>query len=101
MYYVYTYYASMGAHMKNINLSIDDALLQAGREYARQHNTSFNVLVRRLIEQTVVQRQARWLDDTFSLMDKADVKSGHEKWTRGDLYRVKDTHRYQPVCLFD
>jgi hypothetical protein len=78
----------MEVHMKNITLSIDDALLQAGREYARQHNISFNVLVRRLIEQTVVQRRARWLDDTFRLMDKADVKSGNEKWTRGDLYRV-------------
>ena len=74
--------------MKNITLSIDDDLLQAGREYARQHNISFNALVRRLIEQTVAQRQARWLDDTFRLMDKADVKSGNEKWTRGDLYRV-------------
>ena len=55
--------------MKYITLSIDDALLQAGREYARRHNISFNVLVRRLIEQTVVQRQARWPDDTFRLMD--------------------------------
>lgn len=74
--------------MKNITLSIDDHLLQAGRDYAREHNISFNVLVRRLIEQTVVQKQARWLDDAFALMDKADVKSGNEKWTRGDLYRV-------------
>lgn len=74
--------------MKNITLSIDDHLLQAGRDYAREHNISFNVLVRRLIEQTVVKKQARWLDDAFALMDKADVKSGNEKWTRGDLYRV-------------
>ncbi len=74
--------------MKNITLSIDDFLLQAGREYARQHNISFHVLVRRLIEQTVVKKQSQWLDDTFSLMDKANVKSGNEKWTRGDLYRV-------------
>ena len=78
----------MEAYMKNITLSIDEALLKAGREYATQHNISFNVLVRRLIEQTVLQRQSRWLDDTFRLMDKADVKSGTEKWTRGDLYRV-------------
>ena len=43
--------------MRNITLSIDDDILQAGREYARQHNVSFNVLVRKLIEQTVVQKQ--------------------------------------------
>ena len=74
--------------MKNITLSIDDALLQAGREYARRHIISFNVLVRRLIEQTVVQRQARWPEDTFRLMDKAAAKTGNAKWTRGDIYRV-------------
>jgi len=74
--------------MKNITLSIDESVLQAGREYARQHNISFNVLVRRLIEQTVVQKRGRWLEDTFALMDKADVKSGDEKWSREDLYRV-------------
>lgn len=88
IYRVRTYNVFLEAHMKNITLSIDDNLLQSGREYAREHNISFNVLVRRLIEQTVVQKQARWLDDTFSLMDMADVKSGNEKWTRGDLYRV-------------
>jgi predicted nucleic acid-binding protein len=38
--------------MKNITLSIDDSILQAGREYAHSHNMSFVVLVRRLIEQT-------------------------------------------------
>lgn len=75
-------------HMKNITLSIDEAVLRAGREYARQHNISFNVLVRKLIEQTVVQKQARWLEDTFALMDKANVRSGNEKWSREDLYRV-------------
>lgn len=74
--------------MKNITLSIDESLLQAGREYARQHNMSFNVLVRRLIEQAVVQSHAGWLDDTFALMDKANVSSGKERWTREELYRV-------------
>lgn len=74
--------------MKNITLSIDDEVLLAGREYARQHNMSFNVLVRRLIEQTVVQKQTRWLDDTFSLMDRANVSSSGDYWNREDLYRV-------------
>lgn len=39
--------------MVNITLSMDDDLLKAGREYAKAHDISFNVLVRRLIEQTV------------------------------------------------
>ncbi len=74
--------------MKNITLSIDDDILQAGREYARAHNVSFNVLVRKLIEQTVVLKQSHWLDETFSLMDKANVSSGDQRWTRDELYRV-------------
>ena len=43
--------------MKNITLSIDEDVLQAGRDYARAHNMSFNVLVRKLIEQTVVPQK--------------------------------------------
>ncbi len=74
--------------MKNITLSIDESILQAGREYARSHNMSFNVLVRRLIEQTVVPRKQRWLDDTFSLMDSLNVSSEGTQWTREELYRV-------------
>jgi hypothetical protein len=74
--------------VRNITLSIDEDILQAGREYARQHNVSFNVLVRKLIEQTVVQKRSRWLDDTFTLMDKANVSSTAVRWTREELYRV-------------
>jgi hypothetical protein len=74
--------------MKNITLSIDEDILKVGREYARAHNVSFNVLVRRLIEQTVVHKQSHWLDETFSLMDKANVSSGGKSWTREELHRV-------------
>jgi len=74
--------------MKNITLSIDDEILQAGREYARIHNISFNVLVRKLIEQTVVPQKGQWLEDTFTLMDKLNVSSKNKKWTREELYRV-------------
>jgi len=74
--------------MRNITLSIEDDVLQAGREYARIHNISFNVLVRRLIEQTVVPKKGQWLEDTFTLMDKLNVSSGNQKWTRDELYRV-------------
>ena len=74
--------------MRNITLSIDDEVLKAGREYARIHHMSFNVLVRRLIEQTVVHGKGQWLEDTFSLMDTLTVSSGNRKWTRDELYRV-------------
>lgn len=77
-----------GFTMKNITLSIDEDTLKLGREYARQHNISFNVLVRRLIEQTVKTSSTQWLNDTFSLMDKTNVSSKNQKWKREDLYRV-------------
>ena len=74
--------------MKNITLSIDENLLKAGREYARIHKISFNVMVRRLIEQTVSPKNGIWLDDTFSLMDSAEASSENKHWTSEELYRV-------------
>ena len=74
--------------MKNITLSIDEDLLQKGREYASKHNVSYNVMVRRLVEQTVKTPIDKWLDDTFLLMDTLNVSSEGESWTREDLHRV-------------
>ena len=85
---VYTYTVFKGMPMKNITLSIDEDLLNAGREYAKNHNISFNALVRKLIEQTVTTTNGNWLDDTFALMDAMSVTSGDETWTREELYRV-------------
>jgi hypothetical protein len=73
--------------MKNITLAIDDNLLKLGREYARKHKLSFNMLVRRLIERTVRQSSSNWLDDTYKIMDKAKASSRGQKWTREDLHR--------------
>ena len=74
--------------MKNITLSIDETVLQAGREYAKRHHISFNFLVRKLVEQTVIPYKDNWLHDTFSLMDTLNATSSDEKWTREKLYRV-------------
>lgn len=74
--------------MKNITLSIDDELLQAGRDYARAHDISFNVLVRKLVEQTVMPKQREWLEDCFALMDRTYANSQGSTWTRDELYRV-------------
>lgn len=74
--------------MKNITLSIDEEVLEAGREYARANNISFNAMVRKLIEQTVLPQKDSWLDATFSLMDTVEASSEGKKWTREELYRV-------------
>jgi plasmid stability protein len=74
--------------MRNITLSIDDDLLEKGREYARSHNISLNALVRKLLKQAVVREEGNWLDDMFKLMDRANVSSEGKRWTRDELYRV-------------
>ncbi|MFP3091280.1 hypothetical protein LQZ21_13240 [Treponema sp. TIM-1] len=73
--------------MKNITLAIDEETLTLGRKYAQKNNISFNMLVRKLINETVRMPQKNWLDDTFKLMDQANGNSGGKKWTREELYR--------------
>ena len=73
--------------MKNITLSMDEDIIKLGREYAKRHNISFNVLVRRLIEQTVKNDNTSWLDDTFDFIDRNIDSSNGITWTREELYR--------------
>ena len=73
--------------MKNITLSIDEDLLEKGREYAKSHNLSFNTLVRRLVEQTVKKNTSSWLDETFDYIDKNIDSTQGITWKREDLYR--------------
>ena len=74
--------------MKNITLSLNEDILNAGRSYAKKHNISFNALIRRLLEQTVVKSSTPWIEESFELMDKAKVSSSGRKWTKKELYRV-------------
>jgi hypothetical protein len=73
--------------MKNITLAIDEETLTLGREYAQKNNISFNMLVRKLINETVSGSSKNWLDDTFKLMDQANGDSKGKRWKREDLYR--------------
>lgn len=74
--------------MKNITLAIDEKTINAGRKYARKHNLTLNSLIRKLLEQTAAKPSKNWLEESFTLMDKANAKSNGKKWKRGDLYRV-------------
>ncbi len=83
IYNAHTYHV----FIKNITLSIEDDVLKMGREYARAQNVSFNVLVRKLIEQTVKKNSNSWLDDTFEYSDKNLSSASGITWQREDLYR--------------
>jgi hypothetical protein len=74
--------------VKNITLSIDEDLLEAGREYARKHRISLNALIRRLLAHAVYNSSNQWLSETYELMDSAQANSGGQKSKREDLYRV-------------
>jgi hypothetical protein len=74
--------------MPNITLSIDDDLLEAGRKYAKEHNTSLNALVRELLSKTVTRSSGSRLQEGFRLADKFHFSSGGRKWKREDLYDV-------------
>jgi hypothetical protein len=73
--------------MKNITLAIDDELLEKGREYAREHNISLNVLVRRLLRSAVAGKKDGWLDEMFEIADELGASS-EGPWSRDELYRV-------------
>ncbi|MDR1047967.1 MAG: hypothetical protein LBL64_09335 [Treponema sp.] len=73
--------------MKNITLAIDEEILVLGKEYAKKHNISFNVLVRKSLEKTIKKPSKDWLDDMFKEMDKDNISSNGQKWTRKELYR--------------
>ncbi len=74
--------------MPNITLSIDENLLEAGRRYAQEHNTSLNALVRELLAKTVTRSSTNRLQETFRLADKQHFSSKGKKWKREDLYDV-------------
>ena len=75
--------------MKNITIAIDEKTLAAGREYARQHKTSLNKLIRQLLERAVMrQGAASWTEDFFRLADEAKGNSRGKRWRREDLYDV-------------
>lgn len=74
--------------MKNITLSLDEKLLEAGREYAKAHNTSLNSLIRELLAQAVLPASADWVEEMLHLMNRAKGNSQGKKWTREDIYDV-------------
>ena len=72
--------------MKNITLALDKRTLDAGREYARRHDTTLNALVRDLLERAVVTDREAAVVEMFRLMDQYPGHSGGRRWTREDLY---------------
>jgi len=74
--------------MKNITLSLDDDLLEAGREYAQRHQMTLNGLVRELLVKTVLADRLDTVREMFRLMDVNPGNSRARRWkTRRSLWR--------------
>lgn len=74
--------------MRNVTISLEEKVLEAGRAYAKAHNLTLNSLIRKLLAQTVLPTADNWMDELFELMDQANGNSHGQKWTRGELYDV-------------
>lgn len=74
--------------MANITISINDDLLNAGREYAKAHNTSLNAIIRELLEKKIPGVSGNWFEECVCLMESAQADSKGKKWTRDELYDV-------------
>jgi hypothetical protein len=72
--------------MKNITLALDEETLDAGRAYARRHETTLNALVRELLVKTVVADRQAAVREMFRLMDAHPGDSHGQHWTREELY---------------
>ena len=74
--------------MPNITLSLDEELINAGRRYAQEHNTSLNALIRELLSGKVQCAAGNKMEEMFRLMDLAKGNSKGWKWNREELYDV-------------
>ena len=72
--------------MKNVTLSIPDDLLAKSRQFALEHDTSLNQMIRNYLSSRVIKDTKRGMESLFELMDSAEVKT-NVKWTRDDLYK--------------
>jgi hypothetical protein len=72
--------------VKNITLAIDDETLAASREYAQNHGTTVNALVRQLLERTVREDSKAKIEELFRLMDEYPGDSQGWRWNREEIY---------------
>lgn len=72
-------------HVRNVTLSMDEELIEKGREYARRHGISFNALIRDLLKRRITQ-ESDWVEESFRAMDAAGGRSRGRRINRDELY---------------
>lgn len=75
--------------MKNVTLSIPDELLRKSREYAQQHGTSLNELIRTLLKKQVDPEETNAVQKLLNHTQRLSVNTKDWKWDRTDIYDRK------------
>lgn len=71
---------------KNITLSMESSLIEAGREIAREDGTSLNEMIREFLREKIRGRKGRSMDRFFALAKEYKVNSGGYVFNRDDAY---------------
>lgn len=72
--------------MANVTLSIDDELLDRGRNYAASRGTSLNALLRQFLEEATSKPDAV-VDEMIERLRKSGGNSKGQKIKRAELHR--------------
>lgn len=74
--------------MKNITLSVDDAVLEKVRKIAADQKTTVNALVRDYLT-SIASREDRWADAVRQMQELASTSNmvvGPRDWSRDDVH---------------
>ena len=73
---------------KNLTLSLDADLLEAGRRYAKAQGSSLNAVIRSFLRSAVLGDEAsRSGDELMDALESAEGDSGGKRWKREDAYQ--------------
>ena len=71
---------------KNITLSMDSTLIEAGREIAREEGTSLNEMIREFLRDKVRRKKGGSMDRFVELAKQLNVNTGGYVFNRQDAY---------------
>ncbi len=73
----------------NITLSANEKLIEKAREYAKEHNSSLNKMVRAFLESVVSESENKSDIDFFmNTIDRLEGDSEEKPWKREELYDI-------------
>lgn len=72
--------------MKNVTLSLPDETLRKIREYAKNHGTTLNEMVREYLKRTINEQNQEFEVRIHQSLDQMGVDTANVKFTRDELH---------------